>query len=131
MTAPSPLAIAAAVVTDPDGRLLLVRKQGTRYFMQPGGKLEAGEDALTALRRELIEEVGLDVAGDRFMPLGTYSAAAANEPGMQVTAQLFAVVVDEPVEAAAEIVEAVWVTRKEAAQLRLAPLTLEYVLPTH
>lgn len=39
----------AACLFDASGRLLLVRKRATRALMLPGGKAEAGEDALTAL----------------------------------------------------------------------------------
>ena len=45
--------IAVALLTDAAGRLFLVRKRNTAAFMQPGGKIEAGEDALATLRREL------------------------------------------------------------------------------
>ncbi|MBZ5486735.1 NUDIX domain-containing protein [Halomonas aquamarina] len=122
------LEIAAAVISDPEGRLLLVRKQGTAFFMQPGGKIDGGEAPLDALCRELKEELGLQVAQDLLLPLGVQTAPAANEPGMTIEAHLYALVIDEPVEAAAEIAEAVWVSREEASQLRLAPLTRDYVM---
>lgn len=122
------LKIAAAVVSDPDGRLLLVRKHNTSFFMQPGGKIDAGETALEALCRELKEELGLNVNSDQLSPLGIHNALAANEPDMMLEAHLFSLVIDEPVEAAAEIAEAKWVTREEAWQLPLAPLTKEYVV---
>ena len=56
--------IAAAIILDSDGRVLLVRKRGSAFFMQPGGKHEPGESDLDALRRELREELrsGLDAA---------------------------------------------------------------------
>lgn len=34
--------IAAAIVSDSAGRLLLVRKHNTSIYMQPGGKIDAG-----------------------------------------------------------------------------------------
>ncbi|MGM0857862.1 MAG: NUDIX hydrolase [Pseudomonadota bacterium] len=119
--------IAAAIVSDSAGRLLLVRKHNTSIYMQPGGKIDAGESALEALCRELYEELGLSVNSDQLSPLGIRTAQAANEPGMTLKAHLFSIVIDEPVEAAAEIAEARWVTREEADQLPLAPLTKEYI----
>lgn len=122
------LKIAAAVVSDSSGRLLLVRKQGTRFFMQPGGKIEQGEEAIAALCRELEEEIGLRIASDQLLPLGMQRALAANEPDTVIEAQLFSLVIDQPVHAGAEIAEAVWVTREEALKLPLAPLTKQHVV---
>lgn len=122
--------IAAALVVSPDGRLLLVRKRGTLAFMQPGGKIEPGEEPRQALLRELGEELGLVPAAAALEPLGRFSAPAANEPGHEVQAELFRLVA-EPADATprAEIAEAVWVTAGEAAALPLAPLTRDCVLP--
>lgn len=125
------LKIAAAVVSDPDGRLLLVRKHTSSFYMQPGGKIDADETALEALCRELREELGLYISEDKLIPLGMYTAPAANEPGVMLEAHLYGLVIDEPVEAAAEIAEAKWVTREEAWQLPLAPLTKDYIAVNH
>ena len=52
---------ARALLLTPTQHILLVRFEfpaGTRWAL-PGGGLDDGEDHITALRRELIEEVGL------------------------------------------------------------------------
>lgn len=81
--------VVAALVTDPDGRQLLVRKRDTDRFMQAGGKPEAGESARAALVRELSEEIGLDVGEDALEPLGGSVTDAANEPGHRLEAEVF------------------------------------------
>lgn len=122
--------VSAAVIVDAADRVLLVRKAGTDAFMQPGGKPEPGEDAATALVRELAEEIGVTVSVAQLRPLGRFTAAAANEPGHSVVAEVFAI--DDtglvPVRGA-EIEELLWLTPAEASALPLAPLTREHLLP--
>jgi G:T/U-mismatch repair DNA glycosylase/ADP-ribose pyrophosphatase YjhB (NUDIX family) len=54
---------ARALVLDPEDRLLMVRFEfpTSTVWAAPGGGMEEGEDASAAVRRELAEEVGLDV----------------------------------------------------------------------
>jgi 8-oxo-dGTP pyrophosphatase MutT (NUDIX family) len=54
---------ARAVILDPARRILLVRFEfpGRAVWACPGGGLEPGETHVEALRRELREEVGLDL----------------------------------------------------------------------
>lgn len=121
--------IAAALLLDGNGRTLLVRKRGTAFFMQPGGKIEPGEQPVHALARELNEELGMAISPTQATFLGTYTAPAANEPGFEVRCELFKVTTETPVTPAAEIEEAVWVDLEQAQALNLAPLTRESVLP--
>jgi 8-oxo-dGTP diphosphatase len=53
-----------ALVLDPDDRVLLVRfvnpETGEEFWATPGGGLDPGEDLEAGLRRELLEETGLE-----------------------------------------------------------------------
>lgn len=52
---------ARAVILTPEAQIVLVRFEfpaGTRWAL-PGGGLQPGEDHVTALQRELVEEIGL------------------------------------------------------------------------
>jgi 8-oxo-dGTP diphosphatase len=66
---PEPLRVAAGVVFDDRQRVLICRRpahahQGDLWEF-PGGKLEPGESIASALRRELREEVGIEVISAR------------------------------------------------------------------
>ncbi len=77
--------------------------------MQPGGKIEPGEEPLEALVREVREELGAAVDRSTVRALGRHGAAAANEPGHVVDADLFLVDLDGEPRAASEIDEITWV----------------------
>ena len=130
MTA-STIRIAAALLIGSDGQTLLVRKRGTQAFMQPGGKIDCGETAQGALVRELQEELGISVNIQSLMPLGQFSAPAANEAGVTIDAALFMVECDQAVQPAAEIEEAVWIETDAPRDFPIAPLTEGYVLPLY
>lgn len=67
-----PVVGLVAVATDPQGRLILIRRGDTGDWCLPGGTLEWGETLRAMLPRELLEEAGVDLleAGEL---LGVYS----------------------------------------------------------
>jgi len=121
--------VAALIVGEPQGRVLLVRKRGTRAFMQPGGKREPDESDLDALARELREELGCKFAPSAAVFEGLFTAESANEPGHAVEAALYRIRLLQGVRPRAEIEEIVWVDPRNAGDLELAPLTRQFVLP--
>ncbi|MGB3732611.1 NUDIX hydrolase [Microbacterium sp.] len=121
--------VSAAVIVDHAGRALVVRKQGTTRFMQPGGKPEAGESPVQTLIRELDEELSLKVAAADLRPLGTFISAAANEPGHRVVADAFALHAErEDVVVQAELAELRWLEPGDRTSVPLAPLSEEHLL---
>jgi len=69
---PSLILVAAVVLVDTDGRVLLAQrpegKQMAGLWEFPGGKVDPGETPEAALIRELREELGIDVAASCLAP---------------------------------------------------------------
>jgi 8-oxo-dGTP diphosphatase len=126
-----PFETVAAVITDPSGRVLLVRKRGSATFIQPGGKREAGESALQTLARELHEELGVRLLEGSPELLGTYEDRAVNEPGRRVRAEVYRVRVDGEPLPGAEIEELRWLDPAPPHPVPVAPLSARHILPAH
>lgn len=107
-----------AAVIERGGRLLLGRRPaGKRHaglWEFPGGKFLPGEPPLDAARRELAEELGVEVRATGCLLL------AVADPGSPFMVEFYRVeIAGEP--AALEHDALVWVTPDELAGLALAP----------
>lgn len=62
--------VAAAIIENEQGLLLIARRKPDKsqggLWEFPGGKLEAGESPEICLRRELMEEMGIEIAVGAF-----------------------------------------------------------------
>ena len=57
----------------PDGQIVLIRRSDDGLWALPGGMVDWGEDIPNAVRRELMEETGLEIVNIRRL-VGVYSA---------------------------------------------------------
>lgn len=114
---------AVGLVHRDGDRVLLVRPAAKNVFYLPGGKPEPGESDEAAVRRELREELGVDLLPTTCRLLTTVTADAYGEgEGAVVELVCFAgrfVGVPKP---AAEVAEVGWFSRAEyEAQPEQAP----------
>jgi ADP-ribose pyrophosphatase YjhB (NUDIX family) len=63
-----PVATVGALISNPSGQVLLVlTHKWSHTYGIPGGKIEKGEDAVAALRREIREETSLAISNVEFV----------------------------------------------------------------
>jgi len=67
---PTMFGAAGALFTDHDGRVLLVKPNYREHWSLPGGIMEQDEPPHEACRREILEELGLDIVADRLLVVG-------------------------------------------------------------
>ncbi len=126
-----PIHTVAAVIANENGEVLLVRKRASSTFIQPGGKTEPNEEPLSALARELEEELGVQLDAKTTARLGEFEDVAVNEPGRMVRAQAFYCSVHGTPRPQAEIEELVWVNPAGPHHVSVAPLSAAHILPAY
>lgn len=109
--------------------LLVVKKKGGSLYILPGGKPEPGEDDLTALAREVDEELGCGLDGDTVEFLGSFSDTAADLQNTTVTVRLYAArLVGTPIPMS-EIETLKWFSPSEDSISSLAPSLQNKIIP--
>lgn len=124
---------AGGVVTNGDGKVLVVSQHGTSWSL-PKGHIDPGEDALTAAKREIQEESGIAEL-QLIRELGTYQRYKIGAQGGEDTSELKTITMflfqttqkslrpidpDNP--------EARWVPKSEVAALLTHPKDKEFFL---
>ncbi len=90
-----------------DGKLLMVRNVDSSYWAIPGGHVEAGETAIDALKREVREELAVELNDDGLTLVGKYTDRAADS-GEEFQLTLYSGEVRGEPTPSAEIKECIW-----------------------
>lgn len=117
---PRHIVAVTGVVTDPTERVLLV-KGDCRGWEPPGGQVELGEDLIAALKREVREESGCEVAVGGLLSVNSnLGRPEESVPEMVVLTFSCEWTAGEPC-AGDECVDAGWFSLDEALRLVEAP----------
>ena len=111
--------VVAGLITSPRGVLLTLRREDQPlplFWEFPGGKVEPGESPADALRRELAEELGVEVEVGRIWDVLFHAY-----PEFDVVLLVYQarIVAGEP--RPVEVKEVRWVAAGELAALRILP----------
>ncbi len=124
---------AGGVVLDSSGRVLVVSQHGTSWSL-PKGRIEDGEDTLTAAKREIHEEAGI-TALTLVRELGSYRRFKIGRDGgddrselKTIFMYLFETPETELSPVDVENPEALWVDREEVAGLLTHPKDRDFFL---
>jgi 8-oxo-dGTP diphosphatase len=103
-----------------DDRMLTVRTSGRDAFYLPGGKREPGESDVAALRREVHEELGVELEPDSFTLVAELTAPAhGGLPDQRVRMRFYEATGHGQPSPGREIEELAWLPVRDRA--RLAP----------
>jgi 8-oxo-dGTP diphosphatase len=126
-----PILAVGAIITDNDGRLLLVQRAhdpGRDLWSLPGGHVEVGETLQAALVREVREETGLEVVVGA--EVGTVELPAA--PGVQFEVHDFTcTLLGGELRAGDDAAEVRWVSANELTQLSTTAGLVQHLQQWH
>ncbi len=113
-----------------DRKVLVEHSRGKEFFIDPGGKLEAGETPRQALVRELKEEFQIDVDEADLEPFGSHTAEAANQPGKTVHIDNFLVKKWRgEIRPDNEVEETRWITSEIPPDMKLGSIFKTEIIP--
>ncbi|MCX6820147.1 MAG: NUDIX domain-containing protein [Candidatus Adlerbacteria bacterium] len=111
-------------------KFLIVRQIGKKFFVAPGGRVEVGEIVIDALKRELKEELTIDVDISDLEEFGTFYAPAIGEENKYLQSDVFLVTKwSGTIAPASEIEEIMWVNSVLPPDIELGSIFHHDVLP--
>ncbi len=119
-----------AVIVDDDGRVLLTRRSIPPFqdmWVMPGGKIDLGEPIFEALKREVHEEVGLEIDVNDLIDVFEHLTPGEENCHFVILYYRCRPLYCDVVHNEDEVAEAVWVPRHELAGYAM-PAGARYIL---
>jgi len=119
-----------AVIVDNDGRVLLTRRSVPPFldlWVMPGGKIDLGEPILEALKREVHEEVGLEIEIEGLIDVFEHLTPGDDNCHFVILYYRCRPLSCDVVHNEHEVAEAAWVTNIELANYPM-PAGARYIL---
>jgi len=119
-----------AVILDGDGRVLLTKRSIPPFldlWVMPGGKIELGEPILEALKREVHEEVGLEVEVGELIDVFEHLTPGEENCHFVILYYRCRPMYCDVVHNEAEVAEAAWVSCNELVNFSI-PAGARYIL---
>lgn len=118
---------ASAIITNPEGNILLQRRRDNAFWALPGGTMEIGESISATVIREVKEETGLDV--QPLYIVGIYSdphhviAYTDGEVRQQFSICFYCIILGGAIQMSEESTDIAFFSLQEIEQLPLHPST--------
>lgn len=114
--------IRAGAIIIRDGKLLMVTGRARDELWTPGGKIESGESDEECLKRELKEEVGMELVEMKFFK--EYFSEHFYEPGKISQQRIYIVSATGEPKLGAEIEKIIWLTREDFEKKKYPMITI-------
>ena len=109
-------------------RLLVLEEADNEFYLMPGGKPEAGESAEQTLKREIKEEIGVELDTRTLHYVGAFEDVAAGDTDARVHIELYSGDFSGEMKPSSEVTRLVWFSPKDDIA-KLAPVTRNKILP--
>jgi 8-oxo-dGTP diphosphatase len=119
-----------AVIVDGDGRVLLTKRSIPPFqdlWVMPGGKIDLGEPILEALKREVHEEVGLEVEIEGLIDVFEHLTPGEENCHFVILYYRCRPIYCDIVHNEHEVAEAAWVPRRELSNYAI-PAGASFIL---
>lgn len=122
--------IKCAAVIISDGKYLILKDEKDSFWKNVGGKIEEGESREACLKREVREELGVEVVGEPEYYFSTPITETESEPKRTLVIHLYRTqIIGEPKLVESSIIH--WLSKEEfeKEEIVLASQIKEYIVP--